>query len=70
MKKTRKHHLKDGELKRSYRGKEYVVKVTKGKISFNGLPYRSLTAVARVITGYKAISGPAFFEQDKEAVAA
>ena len=54
--------LEDGEIKRSYKGVEHVVTVKECRLSYNGESYRSLTAIARAITGYKAISGPAFFK--------
>jgi len=49
-------------LRRTYKGREYLVQVVEGnKIYFEGGIYRSLTDVARMITGQRAISGPAFF---------
>jgi len=49
------------KLTRKYRGKEIVVEVTKDGFRYDGATYTSLTALAKAITGYKAISGPAFF---------
>jgi len=49
-------------LRRTYKGREYLVQVVEGgKLYFEGGIYRSLTDVARLITGQRAISGPAFF---------
>jgi hypothetical protein len=49
-------------LRRTYKGREYLVQVVEGgKIYFEGGVYHSLTDVARIITGQRAISGPAFF---------
>jgi len=49
-------------LRRTYKGREYLAQVVDGsKIYFEGGIYRSLTDVARMITGQRAISGPAFF---------
>jgi hypothetical protein len=49
------------KLTRTFRGKEHVVEVTADGFRHNGHDYTSLTAAALAITGYKAISGPAFF---------
>lgn len=46
---------------RSYKGKDHRVKVLADGFEHEGKPYRSLTALAQAITGYAAISGPAFF---------
>ena len=62
--------LQDGEIKRTYKGTEHTVTITGGVIEYQGETYKSLTALAREITGYKAISGPAFFAKAKEAVEA
>jgi len=49
-------------LRRTYKGREYLVQVVEGgKVYFEGGIYRSLTHVARLVTGQRAISGPAFF---------
>ena len=45
---------------RPYKGKEHRIKVLADGFEYEGTHYRSLTALARVITGYKAISGPAW----------
>lgn len=45
---------------RPYKGKEHRIKVLADGFEHEGTHYRSLTALARVITGYKAISGPAW----------
>jgi hypothetical protein len=49
-------------LKRVYKGKEYVCTVVQNGFEYEGKVYRSLTAVAKTITGYKAISGTDFFK--------
>lgn len=47
---------------RTYRHVDYTAtKNADGTCTVNGKPYRSLTAAALEITGYKTISGPAFF---------
>lgn len=48
-------------ITRTYRGKDHVVEVVEGGFRYQGRDYTSLTALAKEITGYKAISGPAFF---------
>jgi hypothetical protein len=49
-------------LRRTYKGREYVAEVLQGgRVLANGQVYRSLTELARDITGQRAISGPAFF---------
>ena len=48
-------------LTRTFKGKEIKVQVTKDGFVHDGKTYRSLTALALVITGYKAVSGPRFF---------
>jgi sRNA-binding protein len=57
------------KLTRSYHGKEVVVEITKEGLRHEGTTYSSLTAIAKQITGYKAISGPAFFGLWKRATA-
>ncbi len=49
------------KMTRTYQGKEHVVEVLKDGFRYDGSTYTSLTALAKKITGYKAISGPAFF---------
>ena len=49
------------KMARTYQGKEHVVEVLKDGFRYDGETYTSLTALAKKITGYKAISGPAFF---------
>ena len=49
------------KLTRTYNGKDHVVEVVKDGFRYEGTTYSSLTALAKKITGYKAISGPAFF---------
>ena len=48
-------------LSRTYKGKEYRVTVLDAGFRFDGKDWRSLTAIARAVTGYPAISGPAWF---------
>ena len=57
------------KLTRTYRDREIVVEVLKDGFRYDGATYTSLTALARHITGYKAISGPAFFGLWKRAEA-
>ena len=38
-----------------------VVEVTEDGLKFEGKAYTSLTAIAKAVTGYAAISGPNFF---------
>ena len=48
-------------LTREYQGKEYQVMATvDGQYEFEGRPYRSLSRIAKEITG-TAWSGPVFF---------
>ena len=46
---------------RPYKGKDIRVKVLADGFEYEGKPYRSLTGIALVVTGYPACSGPAFF---------
>jgi hypothetical protein len=48
-------------LTRFYKGKDFKVTVTADGYRYEGKDYKSLTALAKEITGYKVISGPAFF---------
>jgi len=52
-------------LTREYQGKEYAVTIhnaqDKKGFAYDGKLYRSLTDVARTITGQKIINGPKFF---------
>ena len=52
----------DTVLVRKYKNQEYTVKVLEKGFECNGLQYRSLTALAKDITGAKAISGYVFFK--------
>ena len=45
---------------RTYKGKEHRVKVLEDSFELDGKTYRSLTALAKFVTGYAAISGPAW----------
>lgn len=49
------------KLTRTYRGTEHVIEVVEGGFRHNETVHKSLTALAKEITGYEAISGPAFF---------
>jgi len=49
------------KMTRTYQGKDHVVEIVEGGFRYQGETYTSLTALAKQITGYKAISGPAFF---------
>ena len=58
---TRKPVASSGaRLIREWNGREYVVDVTDNGYTWNGKPWRSLSAIAREITGTKW-SGPRFF---------
>jgi hypothetical protein len=48
-------------LTRKYKDKEFRVTVLEDGFRCDGKEYRSLTAIARMATGYPAISGPAWF---------
>ena len=48
------------ELARDWNGTRHVVRVTETGFSYEGKPFRSLSEVARAITGTRW-SGPAFF---------
>jgi hypothetical protein len=49
-------------LVRPYKGKEIRVKVLEDGFEYEGKPYRSLTGIALVVTGYPACSGPNYFK--------
>lgn len=53
-------------ITRNYKGKDHVITAKDGKYEYEGKTYGSLTAVAKEITGYKSISGPAFFKTAKK----
>jgi len=60
--KVRDHGLKVGAtLQREYKGEKIVAQVTAAGFTWKGTEYRSLTALAKAVTGYAAISGTAFF---------
>lgn len=46
---------------RPYKGREIRVKVLEDGFEYEGTHYRSLTGIAKVVSGYDAISGPFFF---------
>jgi hypothetical protein len=54
-------------LERTYKGKKLLVTVTEDGFTFNGKPYRSLSALAQAITGSAAINGYLFFRLGKYA---
>lgn len=58
--------LEDQTIERDYRGLKHMVVVKDCRLEYAGKTWRSLTAIARAITGYKAISGPAFFKIGKK----
>lgn len=57
------------KLTRTYQGKDHIIEVVDGGFKYQGETFTSLTALAKKITGYKAISGPAFFGLWKRAEA-
>ncbi len=60
--KTRESTYGARAIERSYKGAMYAGNVAAdGSCLVNGQAYHSLTAAAKAITGYPAISGPAFF---------
>lgn len=65
-KKRRRKTSKDGKflpgtlLRRDWGGERHEVRVLERGFEYRGLPYRSLSAIARQITG-TSWSGPAFF---------
>lgn len=60
--------LDDGTLEREWHGKQYIVKRVDGGYEFAGVVHRSLTSIARTITGAASISGPRFFGVNETAV--
>jgi hypothetical protein len=54
-------------IERLYKGKKLLVTVTEDGFTFNGKPYRSLSALAMAITGSAAINGFLFFRLGKYA---
>ncbi len=48
-------------LVREYKGKTHNVEQLSEGYRYNGEDFKSLTAIAKKITGYPSISGPAFF---------
>ncbi|MBU2503071.1 DUF2924 domain-containing protein [bacterium] len=52
-------------LTREFKGKTIEVKVTEAGFEFDGQTFRSISGVARHITGY-GISGPVFFKLHQE----
>jgi hypothetical protein len=59
--KPRAINMKTGtELTKEFKGKNIKVLVTEDGFKYGGKTYKSITAVAKEITGY-TISGPVFF---------
>jgi len=54
-------------ITREYRGKHHHVKVVEGGFEFENERFRSLSAVARAITGYVTVNGYGFFNLRKSA---
>jgi hypothetical protein len=52
-------------LKRQFKGKDVEVTVDEGGFEYEDQTFKSISAVARRITGYPQISGPAFFKLDE-----
>ena len=48
-------------ITKTFKGKKITVKVTEEGFVCRGKTWRSLTALALHLTGYKAVSGPRFF---------
>lgn len=57
-------------LHRPYKGKVHEIRVLPDGYEFEGQTFKSLTALAMFITGYKAISGPVWFRSAKPQVEA
>lgn len=51
-------------IERTFKGDTHKVQVTAEGFTYRGKPYASLTAIARQVTGYRAVSGPRFFGTD------
>ncbi|MFN0149941.1 MAG: DUF2924 domain-containing protein [bacterium] len=52
----------DGDtITREWHGKQYVVTRVEGGFEFAGTLHKSLTSIAKIVTGARAISGPRFF---------
>ena len=47
-----------GVIEKTYRGKQYRIEITPTGFRWDGRDWKSLTAIAREVTGAKAISGP------------
>ncbi len=63
-KRAGKRKAKAQTIERTFKGKKHVVTVTADGFTYRGSTYRSLTAIAKKITGYKSVSGPRFFGTD------
>jgi len=55
---------------REWHGKQYTVTVLDDGYEFAGTKHSSLTAIAKIVTGAKSISGPRFFGVDQQGGAA
>ena len=60
-KKQARSPTKGDVIEKTFKGKVHKVTVTETGFRYGRKEYASLTAVAREITGYRSISGPAFF---------
>ncbi len=48
-------------IKRTFKGKDYELRVTKDGFQLGDVAFRSLTAAAKAVTKYAAVSGPRFW---------
>ena len=63
--KNRAEHIPTGtRITREYLGVEYIVTVLRDGFEYNGLKYKTLSGIAKIITGRK-ISGRNFFKLDQ-----
>ena len=70
QKRRRKNHIAAGtRLIREWNGKRYLVTAVAGGFEYNGKRYRSLSAIAKAITGAHH-SGPRFFGIQQHRVSA
>ena len=53
-------------IEKTYKGKELKVTVVDGGYEFKGQTFRSLSGLAKHITGFKSVSGMTFFRIKKE----
>jgi len=57
-------------ITREWHGKQYVVTRVEGGYEFAGTVHKSLTSIAKIVTGAASISGPRFFGVDQKGGAA